>query len=620
MAFNVPQREVSQQDIGAAPIPENRVFASEAAFGGTSARALQGVGQSFQHTARTLSIIAIEQQDKADVSLAVESYNKFRDGWRGLDKGFKSRLGLDAKGVTSEGTKSFDDTAFKMSEQLKGSARTRFQSLVQGSRNSSLDGLARYEQSQNQAAFENQMNALTETAINDGIEDFKNPAVAANSKLMIDTSIRAMLQGQAPEVIDAAIKEQTSVMQEGIIDRIAGIDITAANDYFEANKDDLTAGAIVKIEKSMALKMSAEQAEELVASIYDEDIPIDDIVSEIQQSDKPQNVKDDAVRRAKDRRSIDDSADRQRNETAYETAYENIVAGNGIETLAPDVLAELSQEDIAKLKTLDSNVANNHAPVSNSKSWQDIMTMPIQELAAKDILREYGTSLTQQDLKNALTLQQSARATLSGGNKDTKMIRAGDYNEALQVIASSAGLIGKDDVFKDLRQDDNIKSRRFQEFDKAFRNEVDTWLANNKGKNLSKTEIIEIGNGLLAEQVYLDAGFFSFEKEFPIAALTPDDIEEAYIKGGEIDPVVRNVIIGAFNTKRKLNRSDVADMMLDVRLNRPVDKVTASDIPEDMLVGIRAAFDTQGVTFRSDVERDQAYVNLYLKGIFNELR
>ncbi len=529
MAFNVPLREVSQQDIGAAPIPESRVFASEAAFGGTTARAVQGLGSQLGRSASQFEAIAQEQQDKADVAIAVDSYNKFRDDWRGQDKGFKSRLGLDAKGVTSEGTKSFDDAAFKMSEQLQGSARTRFQSLVQGSRNSSLDGLARYERSQNQAAFENQMNALTETAINDGIEDFQNPAVADNSKRMIDTSIRAMLQGQSEEVKEAAIKEQTSVMQEGIIDRIAGVDINAANDYFEANKDDLTAGAIVKIEKSMALKMSAEQAEELVASKYDEDIPIDDIVSEIQQSNKPQNVKDDAVRRAKDRRSIDDSADRQRRETAYETAYESIVAGNGIEALPPDVLAELDQEDIAKLKSLDSSVANNHAPVTNSKSWQDIMTMPIEELAAKDILREYGTSLTQPDLKNALILQQSARATISGGNKDTKMIRAGDYNEALQLTASSAGLIDKQDTFADLRKDDDVRSRRFQQFDKAFRNEVDTWLANNKGKNLSRTEITEIGNSLLAEQVYVDDSFFG-DSLLPISALTPDDIEDAYIE------------------------------------------------------------------------------------------
>jgi hypothetical protein len=620
MAFSVPRREVAQQGLNAAPIPENRVLASDAAFGGTVARATQDLGAQISRSAGTMAAIAQEQQDKEDVSLAVDSYNKFRDNWRGQDEGFKSRFGLEAKGVTSEGTKFFDDTAFKMSEQLQGSARIRFQSLVQGSRNSSLDGLAKYEQSQNQAAFENQMNALSETAINDAIEDFQNPAVADNSKLMIDTSIRAMLRGQSGEVVDAAIKEQTSVMQEGIIDRIAGVDINAANDYFEENKDDLTADAIVKIEKSMALKMSAEQAEELVASKYEKEKPIDVVVSDIQQSSKPQNVKDDAVRRAKDRRSIDNAADRQRRETAYETAYESIVSGNGIEALPPEVLVELDQEDIAKLKTLDSNVANNHAPVTNSKTWQDIMTMPIQELAAKDILRDYGNDLTQTDLNRALTLQQSARATISGVSKDPKMIRETDYNQALQLTASSAGLIDKEDSFGKLRQDDDVKSRRFQQFDKAFRNEVDTWLANNKGKNLSRTEITEIGNRLLAEQVYIDPGFFSFEKQFPIAALTPDDIEDAYIKGGEIDPVVRNVIIGAFNTKRKLNRTDVADMMLDVRLNRPVDKVTASDIPEDMLVGIRAAFDTQGVTFRSDVERDQAYINLYLKGIFNELR
>jgi len=616
----VPTRDVAVADIGRAPVPETRIATPLAAFGGAGARALQIAGQALSGTAQTLANVAVEQQDKRDTTLAVDNYNVFRDRWREQETGFKSRLGVDAFGLGSEATREFDKLVEELSGQLEGGAKRRFQALAQQSRNSSLDVMARHESQQSNKAFENQMAALSSTAINDGIENFQDSTVTENSELVIDSSVRALLRGQSEEVVEAAIRGRMTELHTGIVSRLSDIDVDSAQEHLEANKDKMDASVVGNLEKTLAQKANAERAEELVATHYDEEAPIDDITSAIQQSGQPQVVKDEAVRRALNRRTIDDAGERDRREKAFEAAVET-VRETGIDSLSVAVLNDLTQEDIDQLQAEDSRIKSGLAVVNNSQIWQEIVTMGPEELAGKDIHREYGSQLDSSHFDRALALQGAARALLAGSDPDPKQVREGDYTTALRIVASNAGLISEQDSITKIRQNTDEDAQRFQIFDEAFRREVDTWLANNPGKQLSRTEITDMGNALIADTVLVDAGFFSREEEVPLIALTSEDIEDAFLPDGSITVETRDAMLGAFpNRRTRLTRGDVADMLLDVQLGRPIDRVGVSDIPRAQLDSIKAAFERRGRRFVDEVERDQAYLDLYIKGVLSAIR
>lgn len=620
MPFRVPVRDVAQVDVGRAPIAEQRINAPEAAFGGATARALQGVGQSLQQSAQIMGNIALELQDRQDTTEAVEAYNAFRDQWRSLDADMKKRQGVDTFGLTKEATEDFDKIAKEFSERMKGGAKRRFDSLAQQSRSTSLNVIARYEQSQSKKAFENQMGALSTTAIEDGIENFQDKNAIENSEVVINSAVRSMLRGQREEVIQVAIQQEMTKMHAGITDRLATIDPDTAVAYLEANKGKMAASVVKNLEKSLMLKVSGARAEELVAQHYVPDKPIDEITADIRKSGQSQAIKDDAVRRATNRRSVENAADRERREKSYQASFEAVRQGQDIDTIPTGLLSDLTTDDIKKLQAEASRVANGLAPVTNSKTWQDIMTMSPQELASKDIYRDYAGKLDETDFERALLLQANARADLSGAKASPKQVRESDYNQALQFISFQAGILSNKTVAK-ARLASGNEANRFRLLDQNYRRELDAWLANNPGKQLSRTKMVEIGNLLIADQVYLDGGFFGFEFQVPVVALTPADIEDAYIDGDSIIPEVRRAIIDAFpNRRRALKRSDIADIILDVKFGRPIDKVFATDIPPEQLTLVKAALEQQGITFDNNVKRDHAYVDLYVKGVLNDLR
>jgi len=621
MAFTVPPSRVAQVDIGTAPIGEQRIRTPEAAFGGATARGLQGLGQAAQQSAGILGNIAIERQDRQDTTEAVNAFTSFRDQWRGLDGDFKKREGIESFGLTTDAVKAYDDLSLTFGKTLTGGAKRRFESLARQSRGSSIDVLARFEQSQSKRAFDNQMGALSATAISDGIENFQDKNVLENSELVIDSSVRTLLRGQSEEAIALAIEGEMTKLHAGVTDRLSDIDPDTADDYLKANAQKMDPTVVAKLQQSLEVKVSRERSEELVAEHYIEDKPINEITKEIRKSGQPQKIIDDAVRRAGNRRAEDNAADREKRETSYQAGFDAVRDGNGIDSIPTAILNELTPEDITKLQAEDSRVANGHALVTNSKTWQDIMTMSPQELASKDVYRDYASQLDQTDFQRALNMQGKARADISGTRPNPAQVRDGDYRDALQFVARQAGLIKGAQVAKERIQTGGDDANRLRIFDQAYRGEVDAWLANNPGKQLSRTQIVELGNKLIADQVYLDGGFFGLEFQLPVAALTPTDIENAYIQGDAVIPEVRRFIIDAFPDRRRaLTRDDIADIFLDIRLKRPIDKVSASDIPPTELTLIKAAMEQQGIQFNNEVERDQAFVNLYVKGLLNALR
>lgn len=610
----VPETQLSSQRVIAAPIQEQNIRTNDAAFGGAEARALQGVGQSLGQAGQALLERENYLREQESVTKSVEAYNNFRDSWRVEEENFKGLQGTDAAGVTKKVKEKFDEMSKVAGNGLNDNALKRLNALIQQSRNSTLDAFARHERDQSKAAYNNQMQALQETAINDAVEGFGDQATIDNSRTVIRTAVRASMQGQSEDAIKAVTDAQLSKMHAGIVGRLVNQDVDAAQAYYESQKDQIDGSVRVQIEKMLAPKIEAERAEELLSEHYMEDKPIDEIAKGIRNSGAPQNVKDEAIRRANNRKAQERAAEAEKMENANKAAWDTIREQGSIDAIPATILSELSPDQVNKLKMEESRIRNGHQTITDSKAWQEFVTMPSQERAAIDVYAEYADKFDQQDFQRALALQAEDRSPKSGAGVKTS--RETDYNNILRDVASKFGLIDENDTLAKVRQNKSSNAKRFKALDKRLRLEVDTWHENNKGKQITQTEIGRIADSIVSDVVYVDE--WGADPEIPIAALTPDDIDKAYLDADTINPDVRKSLIEAFpNRRRRLSREDVADMKLDVQLGRPVNKVSVTDIPKDAADQIKQAFEIMGRTFRNDAERDQAYLELYIKWVLN---
>lgn len=253
MVFKVPTREVAVQNIGTAPISSNNVRASADAFGAGVGRAVEGVGGQLSQSANQMANIALEQQDKKNVTQAVDSYRAFSDDWRKQDALFKSKQGLDADGITEEATKIFGELSSKYEQNLGNGARERFKALADGSRESALNGMSRHEATQAEAAYKNQMGALAQTAVSEIIANPMDAENVARNRVILDTAVRAQNKGQDKDVIDIALKTNHTIMHNSIIDQLMLTSPDAAKEYYDKNKDEIFGEQRIKIEQKIQI-------------------------------------------------------------------------------------------------------------------------------------------------------------------------------------------------------------------------------------------------------------------------------------------------------------------------------------------------------------------------------
>lgn len=416
MAFKVPVKEPVVQNVGAAPIQENRQFASANAFGAGVGQALEGAGGQLRQSANQMSAIALEYQDKKNVAEATARYKEFSDNWREQSSLFQSRKGLDADGITKEATDAFDQTVVKYSEDLNDGAAERFLALANGKRDGSLNGLSRYEAAQANEALKNQMGALAQTAVSDIIADPMDPENVQRNRVILDTAIRKQFEGQSEEAIESALKTSYTIMHNSIIDEIAIASPDKAKEYFEAHKDEITGEQQVKIEQKLQIASDIHMAQKYADDADEMGLSETEALKKA-RSELSGTAENAAVTTIKQRYAEKDAAKLRAERQAEDDAWKIISDGGSVSSLSPTQLQSLDPRTLSSMTAFELRRAkqgSGYAMVTDPEVYNKIHQLYMDDKVAFAgngenglNLNQYRTSMTEADYTYWLGQQRS---------------------------------------------------------------------------------------------------------------------------------------------------------------------------------------------------------------------
>lgn len=232
----------------------------------------------------------------------------------------------------------------------------------------------------------------------------------------------------------------------------------------------------------------------------------------------PGEARDAAEARIKDFKESSEADQR----ALYDEAADLVKAG-GFAALGPRQLAELSGDDLVKLKNLDKQLREGVEPSTQPGKLDELLTMPADQLGKLSLEKDIRPYLSKADFKTVQSAWSAARKG-DGSVKD----RAKAEADNLERTMSLAGVLtGKG---RDAMRPDNLE--RQNQFKSAYNARRDSFVAS-QGREPTLAEAEELAGQLLLDVRLSGSGFFGDDR-MPLWEVAPEQAEQVYLDQGDV--------------------------------------------------------------------------------------
>jgi hypothetical protein len=238
------------------------------AFGASMGRALQQFGVGLGDVAQVSAKLYEEQQAQNALKWFNDAAAQARKKMYDDDDAIMKRSGSQAMGASKE----WDDWALATGENAKRTlvdqygrrAGEAFEKLWSSHSRSLGDATARYELQQRKGFRDETEKGLIATAAADAANNYLDPEFVERSIGTVRRAILANAAGDPPEMVEAKLRQASSAVHSGIVQRMAVSDPIKAMEYYKANANSFDGGDHVKIQKLLEVPYERAQANEYV--------------------------------------------------------------------------------------------------------------------------------------------------------------------------------------------------------------------------------------------------------------------------------------------------------------------------------------------------------------------
>ena len=521
----VPRIEPGQVREEITPRVQDTTRPSSAAFGGGQQQVFQSAGRLAQASGelfdRTRTRIVDAQVKEGDARFGeLQTLVEQQVGQMKLKNAADSVTFADdefQKGV--EGIlKDIDDDAVKA--RLQGAAELRKSKLRERAIKHTFSEAEKYED-QTQSAFVN-------NARNEAIQNYREPGAIQESLIMQLNSIESYAQnkGWSAEQTKEAMTTAQSKTHLGILQRMVNAgDDQLASDYISKVKKSLAADDLVTAEKLVDSGNLRGESQRRADDIFGKNSESQTLALEEARSIDDPKLRDETVRRVKQRFSDKKKAKDQDNESLHQRAANTIDGGGGVDAIPREDWERFS----ASQKTALINYANKRSegiePETDWVKYYDLKTKASVPATRGEFLKtnlmELRPKMADREFKEMVKLQADLRSgkkskELDGFRSDNQIV-----NDAMRAAGFNTNPSPGSDEAKSLSQlrarvDEEIRQRQER-----------------TGKKATNEDIQSVVDTMLVE-VVTDPGLF-FDTRKRVFELDPEETGQI-----EIDDVPRN--------------------------------------------------------------------------------
>ena len=509
--------------VGPAPGPE--------AYGADIGRAVSGIGALVQRR--------VEEMQAEDNAAAVMAAEGMLADWEARtlhdpERGVYVRRGRDALGALPEASSGFDDAAREAQGTLANDAQRRaFQGAVQRRRERAIEGVSRHVARERTAFLDQTAESYILQGQTDAVNNYTDPAALRDAR---ETTLRGVAvwgraAGRPAEMVQARREEALSAFHKGVVERLALEDPQAAQAYYGANAHEIRGRDHTAIEAGLKGAVSSQRAEALAASVYLPDEPLTAIEAAIRAGDHGQEVKDAAIRRVRDRRTVDEHETRRRDDETTREAWRVVEATKSTDGLT------LEQRRVVAGPTLDSmerraaTLRAGAEPTHDPVAWAQFRAMPPEEVLALDIPTQYINRFSRGHYDRAIEIQQAYRAASSQVDVDPKLTAALSFDDRVLRTARDAGLVPMREARGKWKDG---QAEAFDAFEREAALKVRNYEATQLGgkRKATEEEVQAVLDGIVADRLRTRARQdkpWARDPTVDLSQVTEDDLGRVYV-------------------------------------------------------------------------------------------
>lgn len=431
----------SSQQTQTTQVSGSRVRASATSedFGGAQARALTGLGSSLQNRA-----LEIKKQDDSNASK--EAFTKASDELREYlhgENGVYNKQGRNSFGSVQATNEKMEEISSRVGELLQNEdQKAMFGTLWGQRRETSLNGVSRYESGQRKVYTEQATAALIKDSEDNAINNYTDDEAIADSLDTAELAIRTSGEGKELGVMQDQIASAHSNIHKAVIQRRMISDPASAQEYYDSNKDNIDGQDHITIEKALKTRTLNAEAQSKTDEIMASNLSPSDQMKAARAEDNAE-LRDNIVSRVKSRQAQEETIKNRENKKDSETLWKELELS--MESGAPiDQLEQIrdlgpTRAVRAAMDKVIKDAASGRDIDTDWERYYELREMSWTDPAAfknKNLIEEYG-SLATAEREKLIDIQQSI-----GGDGDS----AGrSLNQMITTEMSSAKILKDSD-------------------------------------------------------------------------------------------------------------------------------------------------------------------------------
>lgn len=216
----------------------------------------------------------------------------------------------------------------------------------------------------------------------------------------------------------------------------------------------------------------------------------------------------------------------------------DLAKNGGFSALGPQQIADLSAEDLVKLKNLDKQLREGVDPTTTPGKLDELLALPVEQLGKLSLEKDIRPYLSKTDFT---TVQKAWMAARKGDGSVKDVAKA--EKDTLDRYMAKAGLrIGSS---KDALEPRNLA--RQDQFRSAYTARKDAFRAS-QGREPSLAESEELAGQLLMDVRLSGSGFFG-DDSVPLWEVAPEQADQVYVNESDLSleqiPVAERAAIAA---------------------------------------------------------------------------
>lgn len=376
---------------------------------------LERIGVTISQGADLLDRRAMEMQEEEDAAELTEAYAAASDALRPVLHGdILTREGKNAFGAYEDADAAMEDIGKNVEGGLRSdSQRAAFKKMWLSQRAGNLNTVARHVAGQRKAYRNNVAEVAAKSTIEDIAANYADPELVAEHMDRGLKMVRANLHGQEPSVVKEKGEAFVSQAHAVILDRMAVSNPLGAKTYYKEHKSEIDGLTQIKIEKLLDAEVLRAESQYQADKIVSTGKGFEEQLTEARSISDPK-VRDETVRRVKDRFNEAKAIAAQEESELIEDAGKIVVNGGTLDDLRPEHREALGVSGMASIKSYLKSGGDVVTDLPTYYTLQDMATDRPEDFKKVQLIKYLG-KMAKPELDKLYTLQ---RSMLKGETKD----------------------------------------------------------------------------------------------------------------------------------------------------------------------------------------------------------